>query len=639
MPKNTKKKYIFDKVGEVIDHVDAGELLSLGTGDTALVIGKTDYTKAQGKFARPTSPDADDSTRIGISDRIADMSVDTRGPRREASNEGSTGDDGHNYPLVRGCGNYAYNEIVRQDKMRVITLPLDDTVTLGGQQVNQYPKHFNVSPFGGTGSKNASAVFGTGFNDSLGGRLILGHKSLTADFHIGTWLYFSTTPSADQTIISKLDSVSGFTGPESGASGPTGGVSGGSGDVFRLWADSGTNNLFFSFSEDGESGTGLNKTLTVGTVGGSIPTRQWKHVAVSYDCKRKFAEVYVDGSRTASLAITGEGLKPSAYPIYIGANRDGTDPFKGYMKDFILKSGNSGAVSPIAGRTGASLSGATQEQSFLHGETLPHHTLYYMSMDGKLGCRNFAVETESFGKGTVTFWDPDYHRLGIRAIETFGDFETFRNNQGFIHGLSSGALHLTSATNNSGFTQSTITEAISTTKGRIDGEFAVQTESLFRLTGNTLAAGHFVNLFGADGPSGGTGGGGTSGTGIIGTGDTGQTGNAGQEFSMFATTQNFDYVTGIANIILGKSGGASGETNAIADADDKVFHLFDREVLGLYEDLSSFFSHAREVRDTKKSLTNAITDVRKIGTQIDGIKFDVKTAEPPKYNFFTAQSS
>ena len=593
MPKNTKKKYIFDKVGEIIDHVDAGELLSLGTGDTALVIGKTDYTKAQGKFARPTSPDADDSTRIGISDRIADMSVDTRGPRREASNEGSTGDDGHNYPLVRGCGNYAYNEIVRQDKMRVITLPLDGTVELGGQLANQFPKHFNVSPFGGTGSKNASAVFGTGFNDSLGGRLILGHKSLTADFHIGTWLYFSTTPSADQTIISKLDSVSGFTGPESGASGPTGGVSGGSGDVF----------------------------------------------AVSYDCKRKFAEVYVDGSRTASLAITGEGLKPSAYPIYIGANRDGTDPFKGYMKDFILKSGTSGAVSPIAGRTGASLSRATQEKAFLHGETLPHHTLYYMSMDGKLGCRNFAVETESFGKGTVTFWDPDYHRLGIRAIETFGDFETFRNNQGFIHGLSSGALHLTSATNNSGFTQSTITEAISTTKGRIDGEFAVQTESLFRLTGNTLAAGHFVNLFGADGPSGGTGGGGTSGTGIIGTGDTGQTGNAGQEFSMFATTQNFDYVTGIANIILGKSGGASGETNAIADADDKVFHLFDRVVLGLYEDLSSFFSHAREVRDTKKSLTNAITDVRKIGTQIDGIKFDVKTPEPPKYNFFTAQSS
>ncbi len=627
MPKNTKKKYIFDKVGEIIDHVDAGELLSLGTGDTALVIGKTDYTKAQGKFARPASPDADDSTRIGISDRIADMSVDTRSPRREASNEGSTGDDGHNYPLVHGCGNYAYTETVRQDKMRVITLPFDNST-------NQYPQHFNTSPFGGTGSKNASAVFGTGYNDNLGGRLLLGHKSLTADFHMATWMYFTTTPSSDQTIVGKLDSVSGFTGPESGASGPTGGVSGGSGDVFRLWTDSGTNNLFFSFSEDGESGTGLNKTLTIGTVGGSIPIRRWNHIAVSYDCKRKFAEVYVDGSRTASLAITGEGLKPSAYPIYIGANRDGTDGFKGYMKDFILKSGNSGAQSPIAGRTGASLSGATQEQAFLHGETLPHHTLYYMSMDGKLGCRNFAVETESFGKGIVTFWDPDYHRLGIRAIETFGDFETFRNNQGFIHGLSSGALHLTSATNNSGFTQSTITEAISTTKGRIDGEFAVQTESLFRLAGSSQEAGHFVNLFGVTGPLVATG-----GNGIVGTGDIGATGNAGMQFSMFATTQNFEYVTGIANIILGKSGGASGETNAIADADDKVFHLFDREVLGLYEDLTSFFSRAREVRDTKKSLTNAITDVRKIGTQINGIKFDVKTPESPKYNFFTAQSS
>lgn len=607
MSSNRKQKLIFDYTGQRVNIFDKDQDISVGTGGSAFVVSKEINEKAAKTFQRPIA-DGSQPIEYNITDRAADISVNTRSRRRSSGS--STGDDGWSYPLVQGCGNYQYNELVRQDKMRVFTL---------GATSNSYPFHYIDTPFGGSASStNCCGIFSNeGINS---GRLMMGHKDLTGDFYMGMWVYFGTTPSSDMAIVSKLDAVGGYTGPASGASGPTGGVSGGSGDVFKLWADSGTNNLYWSFSEEGEAATGLNKTLTIATIGGGVlPVREWHHVSVNYDSNRNLAEVYVDGSRQVSLAITGDGLKRSKYPLFIGAKRDGTEGTTARIKDLIIRGGDSGANSSIAGLTGLSHTG-TGEQSLTGG------VLYYMPMNGKLGCKNFVVETHDYGTANVTFWDPDYDRLGLRNIQVYGSFESFRNNQGFIYGTTSGAMYLTAATSGGGFTANLLSTVIETTKGRIDGQFSTQTESLFTLTGSSAAAGHFVNLFGVTGPLSATG-----GDGILGTGDLGPTGNAGTEFSMIATLSNYEFVTGVYSVIIGRSGGATGFTNPIPDSNDKVFHLFDRQVIGLYDDLTSYFSFAREARDTKKNLASQITDVTKTGTQVGDINVDYQTPTVPKF--------
>lgn len=611
---NRKQKIVFDYTGSKINKFNPDEPVKLNDGESVFVVSQSDAGNAESYFQRPSFGNEGD-VLFGSRDRAADIGIRTRSIRRERGE--STGDDGWTYPLVSGCGNYIYNETVRQDKMRVFRI---------GSSADPYPFHYGFSPFAtfggasGSGDTNSSALFQS---QSPSSRLMIGHKDLTGDFYMGFWIYLFGKPSSDQTIIGKLDSVTGFTGPGSGTSGPTGEISGGSGDVFRLWLDGGTDNLYWSFSEEGEASTGLNHTVslaTVGASGGALQTRNWHHVSVNYDSTRGLSEVYIDGSRKATTSISGDGLKRSRYPIFIGANRDGTDGFGGVIKDLIIRGGDSGASTPIAGLTGLNHS-ATGEQAFTGG------VLYYMSMNGKLGCKNFAVETEDYGLGTVTFWDPDYDHLGLRNIQVYGSFTSFHNTQGFIHGLSSGALYLSAATSGGGITFPPIGTVINTTKGRIDGIFTAQTESEFTLTGSSAAAGHFVNLFGVNGPTAATG-----GDGILGTGDLGPTGNAGTEFSMVASIENYEYVSGIYNIIVGLTG-STGNTNAIPDANNKVFHMFNSQVIGLYDDLTSYFGYARELRDSKKNLANQITDQSKTGTQINGLVFDYQTPTQPKYLF------
>lgn len=608
MSTNRKQKLVFDYTGQRVNKFDKDEDISIGTGGSAFVISQKNNQAASRPFERPSVVGMGER-QYDITDRAADVSFNTRSQRRSSGD--STGDDGWSYPLVLGCGNYQYNEIVRQDKMRVFTL---------GATTNSYPYHYIDTPFNGSSASNINCCGIFSNEGTNSGRLMMGHKDLTGDFYMGMWVYFGTLPSSDMAIVSKLDAVGGYTGPASGASGPTGGVSGGSGDVFKLWADSGTNNLYWSFSEEGEAATGLNKTLTIATIGGGVlPVREWHHVSVNYDSNRNLAEVYVDGSRQTSLAITGDGLKRSKYPLFIGAKRDGTEGTTARIKDLIIRGGDSGSNSSIAGLTGLNHTG-TGEQSLTGG------VLYYMPMNGKIGCKNFVVETHDYGTGNVTFWDNDYDRLGLRNIQVFGSFESFRNNQGFIYGTTAGAMYLTAATASGGFTANPISVVIETTKGRIDGQFSEQTESEFTLTGSSAAAGHFVNLFGVTGPLSATG-----GDGILGTGDLGPTGNAGTQFSMIANLNNYEYVTGIYSAIVGRSGGATGFTNPISDANDKVFHMFDRQVIGLYDDLTSYFAFARDLRDSKKNLASQITDATKTGTQIGDINIDYKTPTVPKF--------
>ena len=640
MQRNKKTKFILDHTGAVIAQLTEDQELPQLPDQECIAVTPEVFFTAANVFTlqdAPANPD-DGSDHKGLEGQF-DLCADYVCGVLDQTNPGtnSTADDGWSYPLQVGCGNYLYGETVRQDKVRVFTLDGQD---------GTHPVHTLDSPFGNAGdggTLGADQIFlpplGRGsaqfkVEGSKSGRLAVTHKDLTGDFYLGAWVYFGDSPSSDQSIVSKLDETTGFTGPVvvgAGLSGPTGGISGGSGDVFRLWVEDSSNNLNFSFTENGDSATFLTDTLTIGNVGTTISLRNWHHIAVSIENKTNSAQGYLNSVKTALTSISGNGLKNSKLPIYIGARRDGTEGTGVRMKDLIIKSGNTAdvliGVNGI-GLTGATLDGATFEQSLTGG------TLYYFSFDGRAKCRNFAVETQDFGTAKVVGWFPDYQQLGLRDTTVNGSFEFFKNNQGFIHGLSSGAMYLSAATSDStGISANLVTTVQETTKGRIEGDLVVQTEN-FNLTGGSGTGdsgvpNFFQNLFGLTGTNGST-----LGTGIIGTGNTGPTGHAGESFGFEFNDENFSFVQALVITINGQSGGASGgRTSAVKDSTGKVFHLTDQEVVGLYTDLISYQEFINDVVGQGGNLADNIDNTLQTGNQVSLQQGKINLKKPQTVKF------
>ena len=508
-------------------------------------------------------------------------------------NVGRTGNDNWYYQAIEGCGQYLFMEQVRQDKVRVFST-----------EGSAGPVHQSSSPF--TAGSNLDSPIASGLftrsSSNNSGNLYFESKSLTGDFYLGLHIYLSSNPTADQTIISKLDRVSGYTGPSSGMSGPTGGLSGGSGDTFKLWIDYPTNAVIFSYSEDSD-GTSLANTITVGTINGvgtgGIFPREWEHIAVSYDTTSKEISTYVNGNRTNYQGVSGDGLKLNNYPFYVGSLSDGTEGYSGRIKDLIIRSGST-ASSVLNGFTGSSISGATIEQGLTTG------VLYYMPMNGIPGCKNFTVHSHDYGTANVSFWIKRKQILGLEDFSVYGNFDGFFINQGFIEGLSSGAMWLPGSTSGGGFTTNSLENATEGVKSRVRGEYSRQLND-FVLTGSSSEANFFPLLFGVTGASGAT-----SGSGIVGTGPTGSSGHAGDSFSFTFNQDNYQYVQGIYSILIGSTGN-TGNTYSVSDSNDKSFHFNQSEMVNLYGDLTTHLENVKGTRDQLISLANTVDGATTIG--------------------------
>ena len=496
-----------------------------------------------------------------------------------------------------GCGIYKYGESVEQSVYEVNNS--DDVIHSTSEFV-----------FG-----NSSAYFDGG-NGTVGPLLsVNNNRGFTFDssskyyFKLDGWIKFEGNPTADAILFGKAGKTTT------------------SGGVFRLRYETTPPSFVFDYSTN-DAGTDYNNTLSTGSLG-FLNVKNWNHVQVEFGDVE--GRIYVNGTLKAlsSLGSTEEIFTEDSSPFVIGADDDGTSPFKGYMDQIHLrfaKATEAGStlmlaknIYDIAGTTsaGATLAVGTTFALPTFGSTGEQNTKLLFNMDGVNNCTIFTEDGLNVTESKVETYDEDRRVMYISDFGITGSNTGYAVSGAYVHGYNQGLTVGATAgiTGNSHAIRPLVGIEIGLTAqgvtltGHINSLVSAEELSLIRnvigvpMAGTSLASGDFPSLFALGGASFGTGG----------TGPNGSTTGSQDSLSLYATTSNLGRIQEL-NELVGACSGVSGDIFYLVNSDGGNFGIYGKEISSLLTDVLVYRNTKRTTQESNVSEIKSATSFQALST-------------------------
>ena len=519
-----------------------------------------------------------------------------------------------------GCGSYIPNEEVEQSIHRVETRGrtgsghlskvshVKNILTTG----NPIKYAYSAAYFGGSAG-NAAGGTGT-YLEILGnttdhpfseGISLDGHQAVKIQF----WFNLDGVHPPDGAVVFGKKNPDGTTG------GP-----------FYMDYDAGTNKFQFKASL-GNTGASFNKSVE-----GELPagvTVGWHHCQI--ERSENQLRIFIDGVIKDQTEVTNSNSWTSdTHSFSIGAESNGTKPFKGYMSDFHYAAAvvtGSDWQRILDGPSGGTMaSGATIATPAELGTGDENYTKLLIPMHGICGCHHFvergfnvatgrALDFIVAGPSGTTASDTG-NILYLSNIGVTGAMTGFSAGRGFVYGFSgtggTGGVTGAGPGGTQGFTGSLATwdvsgipfeDTIGLTLSKLisisQAKDAMNLDFARGVSGSTGNFNNLPNLFGttteAPAPNGATG---VSGAGV--------TGGYFYSFNFKLTSKSYETLGAHAAAVeAGLTLGVS-----LVDMDGNVQEFRPTDITELYKDVSTYFTEKNSSQQEAESNINAVTDIK-----------------------------